>query len=100
MGGVVDIEVNMEAGEVTGLLLVDSGNQFFGRNALSFSTQHDGCAMGIVSTDIGNLVASHALKAHPDISLDITQQMTQVDRTIGKGQGVCDEDFAVAQFES
>ena len=56
--------------------------------------------MGIVGTDIGYFIAKHALETNPDIRLDITQQVSKVYRPIGKGEGVGNKDFALAQFKT
>ena len=45
----------------------------------------------IVRTHIHRLVPLHSLRAHPDIRLDIAQQMTQMQRAIGIRQRVGDE---------
>jgi hypothetical protein len=41
-----------------------------------------------------HLVAAHLLKAHPDVGLDVFDQMAEVDGAVGVGQGAGDEDVA------
>eukprot|EP00456_Euglypha_rotunda_P018092 TRINITY_DN16354_c0_g1_i5.p4 TRINITY_DN16354_c0_g1~~TRINITY_DN16354_c0_g1_i5.p4 ORF type:complete len:165 (-),score=4.06 TRINITY_DN16354_c0_g1_i5:221-715(-) len=40
------------------------------------------------------LVPAHALEAHPDVGLDVAHHVAQVQRTVGVGQGVSDQDLA------
>jgi hypothetical protein len=58
--------------------------------------------MGIVCTYIVALVASHFLEPHPYVSLDIFNQMSKVNRTVGIGQGAGDQHFPlrVCHFET
>ena len=53
-----------------------------------------GVPWGVVGTDVMHRVAAHALKAHPDVRLDIAHQVTEVDVAVGVGQGVGDENIA------
>jgi hypothetical protein len=39
-------------------------------------------------------MAAHSLKTHPDIGLDVTHQMAEVNIAVGVGQGVGDENLA------
>ena len=39
-------------------------------------------------------MAAHFLKADPDVSLDVLDQMADVDWAVGVGQGAGDEDAA------
>ena len=48
-------------------------------------SEHDRRAMCIIGTDIDALMATHLLKANPDISLNIFNHMPKVDRAIGIG---------------
>ena len=47
--------------------------------------------MGVVCTHVGHIMAGHALKADPDICLDIAQQVAKMDGAIGKWKGIGDE---------
>jgi hypothetical protein len=40
------------------------------------------------------LVPLHFLEAHPDVGLNVFDQMPQMNRTVGVGQGGGDENFA------
>jgi len=61
-------------------------NQCFWCCAGILSTHHDRCAVCIVGPDPGHVVTAQALKARPDIGLDVLDHMADVDRPIGIGQ--------------
>jgi hypothetical protein len=84
----------MKTLEVPQVFTVHAFNQGFGCNALSFSAQHDGRAVGIVSANVMALVPLHFLEAHPDIGLNVFHKVPEVNGTIGVGQGGSDENFA------
>ena len=69
-----------------------AGDERLGRDAFLFGAQHDGRAVRIVSTDISGVVADELLESDPHISLDIFNQMTEVDGAVGVGQCGCDEE--------
>jgi len=50
--------------------------------------------VGVVGTAIKARIAAHFLEAHPDISLDVFDQMAQVDAAVRIGQGGSDENLA------
>jgi hypothetical protein len=43
--------------------------------------------MRVISPYVMNLVPPHSLKADPDISLDVFNQVTDVDLAIGRREG-------------
>ena len=57
------------------MLAMDTGDQFLRGDAFLLRPQHDGCAVGIVGADVMALMPAHFLKAHPDIGLDVFDQM-------------------------
>ena len=59
-----------------------------------FSFDHYGCAVGIVSADIGALLATELLEANPDVGLDVFQQMAEMNGAIGIGKGTGDQYLA------
>ena len=73
------------------MFLVHAGDQRFRGDAFLFGAQHDGRTMRVVGTDICCIVADELLKTHPDIGLDIFDQMTQVDGPVSVGQRGSDE---------
>ena len=89
--GVVQIKGDVEAREVTQMLLMHAGDQRFRCDAFLFGAQHDRGAMRVVGTDVRSVVADKLLITHPDIGLDIFDQMTQVDGPVSVGQRGSDE---------
>jgi len=82
------------AEEVAGVLVQHPVHQRSRGDALFFGAQHDGRAVLVVGAHVVDLVAAHALEAHPDVGLDVLHQMAQVDGAVGVGQGAGDEDAA------
>ncbi len=91
---VVLIESNMKTGKIAQMFRVNTGNQRFRRNPFLFRTQHDGCAMGIIRTNIMDGMPLHFLETHPDIGLDILDQMSEMDAAIGIRQCGSYQDIA------
>ena len=56
---------------------------------------HDRRAVRVVGTDVDAPVAAQLLEAHPDVGLDVLDQVAEMDRAVGVGQGCGDEDFAL-----
>src|SRR5690606_13448859 len=94
MGRVIVVELDQEVGEIPAVVGIDLIDQFLGADAHLLGFEHDGGAMGVVGTDIGALLAAHFLEANPDVGLDVFQQMTQVNRAVGIGQGTGDQNLA------
>ena len=69
-------------------------DQLLRRDAFLLGAQHDRRAVGVVGADVPAFVAAHLLEAHPDIGLDVLDQMAEVDRAVGVGQGAGNEDLA------
>jgi hypothetical protein len=94
MGGVVVVEADVEAGEVARMLAMNALDQRLGRDALLLGTQHDRRAVRVVGADVPALMTTHLLETHPDVGLDVLDQMTQVDCAVGIRQGGGDENLA------
>jgi hypothetical protein len=93
MGRVVVVESNVEAREVARVLAMHAFDQRLRRDPLALGAQHDRRAMGVVGTDVPALMAAHFLKAHPDVGLNVLDQMTEVNCAVGIRQGGSDEDL-------
>ena len=91
MSGVVLVERHAERGEIRLVAFADAGDEGLGRHARLFRGQHDRRAVRVVGADVDHLVAAHPLRAHPDVRLDVAQQVAHVQRAIGIGQRVGDE---------
>ena len=71
-----------------------AGDQLFGRDALGACAHHDRRTMRVVRADIDAGVAAHLLEAHPEIGLDVFDEMPEVDVAVGVRQGGGDDHFA------
>ncbi|MNV17558.1 hypothetical protein D3C71_1083510 [compost metagenome] len=91
VGRVVMVEIHAERGKVTFVTGLDVGDEGFRRHAGLLGGQHDRRAMGVIGADVPDLLAHQPARAHPDIGLDVANQVTQVQRAVGIGQGVGDE---------
>ena len=94
VGRVVVVEADAEGGKVGLMFGGDPGDELLGRDALLARAQHDRRAVGVVGADVPAVVTAHLLEPRPDVGLDVLDQMTDVDRAIGIGQGAGDEDVA------
>jgi hypothetical protein len=94
MRRVIVVELDVEAGEILELAGVDRADQFLGRNAVLARLQHDRRAVGVAGADVDAVMAAHALEAHPDVGLDVLDQVAEVQRAVGIGQRAGDENFA------
>jgi hypothetical protein len=88
------IVADVEAFEVLAAARRDVGHELLWGDAGLFGGDHDGGAMGIVRAHELDLVALHALEAHPDVSLDVLHDVADVKGAVGIGQGSGDEEFA------
>src|SRR5690554_7368103 len=68
------------------MLLANPVNQLFGGNALTLGPQHDGGTVGIVGANVVAVVAPHVLVAHPDVGLNVFQQVPQVNGPVGRSE--------------
>ena len=51
------------------MLGTDSGDQFFGCDALSLRLEHDWRAVGVIGAHINAVVTAESLESYPDIGL-------------------------------
>ncbi len=91
---VVVVEADVEAGEIARVLAMDARDQRLRRDAFLLGAQHDRRAVRVVGADVPALVAAHLLEAHPDVGLDVFDQVAEVDGAVGIGQGGGDEYLA------
>ena len=62
-------------------------DQLFRRQSLFLRAQHHWRAVRVVRADVVDFVALQAHEAHPDVGLDVLNEVADVDLTIGIGQG-------------
>ena len=91
IGRVVVVEGHAEGGEVTFVAGLDVGDESFRGDPGLFRGQHDRRAVGVVGADEPGLAAAHSPRTHPDVGLDVADQVAQVQRAVGVGQGGGDE---------
>ena len=94
IGGVPVVKCNVKAIEVLLSPCRDVGHKLLGGFANFFSRNHDGRAVGVIGADKVNGMTKHALSTHPNISLDVLHDVTNVKVSIGVGQGGGDEQLA------
>ena len=83
IGRVVVVELDLEIGKVLQMFGMAAGNKLFRRNAFLARSDHYRSAMRIISANINAFVAAHLLKTHPKIGLDILNQVSDVNVSIG-----------------
>ena len=79
------IERDVETGKVSLVGGLHIGDQFGLRSSLLTGTNHDRRAVRVVSTYEDTLAASKFLESNPNIGLDVFDQMTNVNMSIGVG---------------
>ena len=94
MGRVIVVELDVKAGKVPLMLFQHACDERLGRDALLFRAQHDRRAMGVVGADVMHLVPTHLLEAHPDIGLNVFDQVAEMDRAVCVRQRRRDQDAA------
>ena len=94
MGRVVVVEGHAKACEVCLVIAGNALDQCLGRNTFLFGTQHDGGAVRVIGAYVIALLATAFLEAHPDVGLDIFEQMAQVNGAVGIGKRTGDQNTA------
>ncbi len=93
--GVIVVETDVEAREVFLMLLTNPVDQLLRGNSLTLGPQHNGGAVSIVCANVVAVVATHVLEAHPDIGLNVFQQVPQMNGPVGVGQGAGNQNIAL-----
>jgi len=78
---------------------LDIADEVFRRNTGLLGGQHDRCAVRIVGADKPGLAALHALRAYPDVRLDVADQMAEMQMAIRVGQGAGHQQFGLISHE-
>jgi len=87
VGRVEVIEHDAEVSEVRDVRLLVVRDDGFRRHAVLSRADHDRCAVRVAGADEIDLVALQALETHPDVGLDVLDEMAQVDVAVGVRQG-------------
>ena len=91
MRRVIQIKMDIKTRKVAQVLLMHAGDERLGCDAFLLGTQHDGCTVCVVGTDIRRVIADEFLEADPHIGLDVFNQMAEMDGAVGVGQSGSDE---------
>src|SRR5690606_23991394 len=91
MGRVVPVEVDPEVLEVALVAGLGRGDEGLGRDPRLLGGEHDRRAVGVVGADVVDGLPALAPRPHPDVGLDVADQVAQVQRAVGVGQGVGDQ---------
>lgn len=91
----VVVKLDAKGGEVADVRLPHVGDQLFFGPSLLTGPDHDRRAVRVIGADVDALVAAQLLESHPDIGLDVLDQVTDVDVAVRVGQSSSDEDAAV-----
>ena len=94
VGTVPVVKADVKAVQV---LLAPGGNvghELLRRLARFFGGNHDGRPVGVVGAHKIDGMALHALKAHPDIGLDVLHDVADMEISVGVGQSGGDEKLA------
>ena len=81
--GVVVIKGNIESCKILPMFISHLFDQRLGSDPLRAGLEHDRCAVSIFRADVVGLVTAHPLKTRPDVSLNVFNKMTEVNRTVG-----------------
>jgi hypothetical protein len=78
------VKIDMKGLEIV-MFLPHASDQLLRGDAFFFGAQHDGRTVGVVGAHVVAAVALHFLEAHPDVGLDVFNQMTEMDAAVGIG---------------
>jgi hypothetical protein len=76
------------------------GDQLFFASAFLTGANHDCRSVRVVGTHENAPVPHQFLEPHPDVGLDVFDQVPDMNVPVGVGQGRGDEDFAFRHFNS
>src|SRR3989338_748041 len=86
MGGVIIIERHIKIFKILYMFLAYFCHKFFGWNVFGLRFQHNRRAMTIAAANVKTLMTVHLLKSDPNVSLNIFNQMSQMNGAIGIGE--------------
>ena len=93
--GVEVVVRDVELAEVAALLGAHALDELLRRDAFLPRLEHDRRAVRVARPDEQAVVAAHALEAHPDVGLDVLDDVPEVRRAVGVRQRAGDEDRAL-----
>lgn len=93
VGGGVVIKLDPEIGKIFEVIGLRFGNQLLGRDPKFARFHHDRGAVCVVTADVDAVTIGHAVPTHPEVGLHVTDQVADVNRTVGIGECGSDESF-------
>jgi hypothetical protein len=80
------VEFNIEPGKIAHVLLLDLGDEILFAAAFLLGPNHNRRAVRVVGTDVDAPLAAEFSKSHPDVGLQVFDQMPDMNRSIGVRQ--------------
>ena len=87
------VELDIESGKIALMFFVRAGNEFLFGHALLLRADHDRRAVRVISAEIDAAIATQLLKPHPNVSLNVFNQVPDMDRAVGIRQSGGDKDL-------
>lgn len=87
--------MDVEVGKVLLMFFMDVINQLFGSDVFVFGMEYNGSIVGIVGVNVVIVLVLYVLVVYLDVSLNVFQQMVQVNGVVGIGQGVGDQNIVL-----
>jgi hypothetical protein len=91
---IVVVKLDPETRKVAKVLAPNPIDELFGRDPLLLGPDHHRRAVRVVGAEIQAGIAAQLLKPHPNVRLEIFDQMPDVDRPVGIGQRRGNDDLA------
>ena len=79
------VKFHLKTRKISEMLFAVAFNQFFGWYSFLAGGDHHRGAVGVVGAEVSALMAAHFLKADPEISLQILDQMAEMNVAVGIG---------------
>ncbi len=86
------IEFHQESGQIALVIPLEPRHEFLRRDAGLARAEHDRRAVRVAGAHVDAVVAAQLLEAHPDVGLDVLDQVAHVDGPVGVRQRARDED--------
>jgi len=92
VGGVVAVEIDRKRSKVALVRGLDVSDVLLRREPNLLGRQHDWRAVGVIGAHKMRGAPRHPLRAHPDVAVDIADQMTKMQLAVSVGQGAGDQE--------
>ena len=87
------VEADSKFRPIALVFLADARDQLLRRDAFTLGFKHNRRTVGIIGANEMHFVAMHALRAHPNVRLDIFHDVADVKRAVRVGQCSCNEEL-------